>query len=64
MSTPKDINYSDNVNCKFAETVYQQMASKRYGLSFCCETDMDQTNIDKQLLDLNAIMDKQYTIVP
>jgi hypothetical protein len=59
----KDAQYSENINCQFAETLYQKAISDRYGIQFCCETLKTDSEIKKELLDLNNIMDKQYTIV-
>ena len=65
MSNPiKDIEYSDNVNCKFSEAAYQRMVSKRYGIAFCCQTDLTKWMIKKELLRLNDIKDAALTPVP
>ena len=53
----RDIVYSDKVNCKFSEAVFQEMAAKRYGIKFCCNDDLDRRLIDKELLDMNDIHD-------
>lgn len=64
MSNPiKDIEYSDNINCKFSEAVYQKMASKRYGITFCCQTDLIKWMIKKQLLDLNSVKDCDVSVL-
>lgn len=47
--------YHDNINCKFAEAVYQNMGSIRYGIKFCCQTELDKLEIAKELLKLNDI---------
>lgn len=59
----KDIQYSETINCQFAEILYQKAISDRYGIQFCCEPRGTDIEIKKELLDLNNIMDKQYTIV-
>lgn len=59
----KDMQYSENINCQFAEALYQKAVSDRYGIQFCCEQDSKNIEIKKELLDLNNIMDKQYTMV-
>lgn len=48
-------NYNNKVNQKFAEAVYQKMVSKRYGIKFCCETDLKKWSIKKELIDLNKL---------
>lgn len=55
MSTQAEIVKHDATNCKFAEAVYQEMASTRYGIDFCCETDLKGSSIKKELLDNNAL---------
>lgn len=51
----KQIEYQDKVNAEFAEAVYQEMASTRYGIDFCCTPDLRKWSIKKELLDLNAL---------
>ena len=57
MSKEHDIRYSDKVNCTFSEALYQKMASERFGITFCCNDDLEKRMIDKELLDLNALKD-------
>lgn len=52
----KDIEYHNRVNCSFAEAVYQKMATERYGIEFCCETDLQRYKVEKELLDLNQLV--------
>jgi hypothetical protein len=54
--------YIHKVSCNFAEAVFQQVASRRYGLKFCCETDLNKWWIKKQLLDLKSIYDPNACI--
>lgn len=51
--------YVDKVNCKFAEAMYQEAISTRYGIEFCCENAINQDKwvIKKELLDLKMITD-------
>lgn len=49
--------YVDKVSCKWSEAVYQHMATKRFGLEFCCETDLRKWSIKKDLLDIALITD-------
>jgi len=55
MSTQSEIIKHDATNCSFAEAAYQEMASVRYGINFCCETDLQDNTIKKELLDNNAL---------
>lgn len=56
--------YVEKVSCEFAETMYQEVASIRYGIQFCCERDYDKWVIKKQLLDLKAIEDPEACVPP
>ena len=47
--------YTEKVNCKFSEAVFQEMIAKRYGLDSCCDIDSEKYEIKKALLDLAAI---------
>jgi len=49
--------YVDKVSCKWSEAVYQYMATERFGLEFCCETDLRKWSIKKELLDIALITD-------
>lgn len=50
-------DYIHKVNCTLAEAVFQQVASKRYGLEFCCAVDLNKWWIKKEMLDLKSIYD-------
>lgn len=58
--------YTEKINCNFAEAAYDQMAVTRYGIQVCCDLDLDNLDIKKQELDLRAIFDPELckTIVP
>jgi len=47
--------YTEKINCKFSESVFQEMIAKRYGLDSCCDIDGEKYEIKKALLDLAAI---------
>jgi len=51
--------YVDKVNCKFAEAMYQEMASVRFGIEFCCENEINRNKwmIKKEALDLKMLID-------
>jgi len=49
--------YTEKINCTFAEAVYDQMVKVRYGITICCDLDIEQLDIKKQLLDLRSIFD-------
>jgi len=49
--------YIERVNCTFALEVYNQMIIKRYGVTVCCDNDLDQWDIKKQVLDFELLTD-------
>ena len=49
--------YTEKVNCEFAEQVYNKMKKRRYGITTCCGEDLQKWIIKKELLDLRAIYD-------
>ena len=55
MATEEQKNYNDNVKCHFSEALYQHMESRRFGIDFCCETDMHKWNLKRELNDLNTL---------
>ena len=59
-----DPDYTEKINCKFAEAVYDRMVSKRYGLQLCCQEDYNKWFIKKQELDLRAIYDPSLCASP
>lgn len=52
-----DPAYTERINCTFAEAVYDQMVKLRYGITICCDEDIDKWDIKKQELDLRALYD-------
>jgi hypothetical protein len=54
-----DPEYTENVNCRFAGAVYDEMTIKRYGITMCCNDPIEKWDIKKQLLDLRAIYDPE-----
>lgn len=66
MNTVKDINHFEEVNCQFSEAVFQKMATKRYGIQFCCENDLQSLIIKKELLRLNSLKSDEFptAIIP
>lgn len=49
--------YVDKISCKFAEAMFQHAASRRYGIEFCCNQDLNKWAIKMELLDLRMIYD-------
>lgn len=49
--------YIEKINCGFAQQVYNAMLVKRYGITVCCEEDLNTWDIKKQLMDLDILKD-------
>lgn len=49
--------YMERVNCNFAKQVYDAMLIKRYGITVCCDHDVDSWDIKKQGLDFELLGD-------
>jgi hypothetical protein len=47
----------DRVNCNFAKQVYDAMLIKRYGITVCCDQDVDTWDVRKQVLDFELLTD-------
>ena len=47
--------YTEKVLCNFSEIVYDQMIKIRYGITVCCEEDLQKWEIKKELVNLEAI---------
>ena len=54
----------DDSACKFSEAYYQKMASRRYGVKFCCEQDLSKWGVLKELNDLNNLKDPIVEVDP
>ena len=52
-----DPQYTEIVSCTFSEAMFDEMARSRYGITVCCDEDIDYWDVKKQLLDLKAILD-------
>ena len=52
--------YTERITCKYGETMFDQMAVERYGITICCDHDVDRWDIEKRILDLKAIYDPAY----
>lgn len=50
----------EEISCKAAEALYKQVLELRYGISNCCPEDDQQYIIQKQLIDLKALVNPDY----
>jgi hypothetical protein len=51
-------DYTVKTSCMYGEQVYDEMVAKRYGITICCDHDIDKWDIKMQLLQLKAIYDE------
>ena len=58
--------YTERVNCNFAEAIYDQMIKLRYGITTCCDLDFNKWILKKEELELRALYDPEMceTILP
>lgn len=49
--------YVEKVKCSYAEALYQEVVSERYGIEFCCEIDLRKYKIKHEDLKLRLITD-------
>jgi hypothetical protein len=54
--------YTEMVTCKYGETMFDQMAVDRYGITICCDHDVEKWDIQKRILDLKAIYDPAWEV--
>ncbi len=57
-----DPDYYEKILCNLSEAVFQKVASDKYGIQFCCETNLQKYRIKYELLKLRAIYDP-YTCI-
>jgi len=50
-------SYYDNLSCNYATAVYDEMVKARYGITICCERDINYWDVKKEILDLQSILD-------
>lgn len=56
-NTPVCENWKyEEISCKSAEALYKQVLELRYGISNCCPEDDEQYIIQKELIDLQALI--------
>jgi len=51
----------EKITCKSAEILYKQVLTLRYGISNCCPDEDNKWLIKKELIDLQALKDPDYT---
>ena len=56
--------YYENVVCNYSEWMYKDVLKKRYGISSCCDEEILKWEIKKELLDLDILVNPDYTCAP
>ncbi len=56
--------YTEKINCTFAEQVFNWVKKIRFGITVCCDDELQKYQIKKELLDLRAIFDPLACILP
>ena len=51
----------DMITCKFADIMYKIVLEKRYGITNCCPEEDDKWLIEKELIELQALKDPNYS---
>lgn len=60
-STPVcDSEKFERITCATAEILYKQVLQLRYGISNCCPEDDDKVLVKKEIIDIQALTDKDY----
>lgn len=53
---------TERINCAFSDAMYDDMASKKYGVTICCQNDAERWIIEKEILDLKALYDPSLCV--
>ena len=56
--------YYENVVCNYSEWMYKDVLKRRYGISSCCDEEILKWEIKKELLDLDILVNPDYTCAP
>ena len=51
----------EKISCNFGEQLYKSVVEQRYGVSSCCPEEIDKWTIKKELIELQALVDPNYT---
>jgi len=54
----------DKITCNFADIAYKNVLELRYGISDCCPEENEKWIIKKELIELQALTDPDYTCDP
>ena len=48
----------EKANCKFAELLFHEVASRRYGIEFCCDDDLSKWEIKSALMNMEVVQSR------
>jgi hypothetical protein len=54
----------DKITCNAADIMYKKVLELRYGISDCCPEENEKWLISKELIELQALTDPNYTCDP
>ena len=54
----------DKITCNAADIMYKKVLELRYGISDCCPEENEKWLIKKELIELQALTDPNYTCDP
>lgn len=55
--------YYFRISCGYSTAVYDEMVKERYGITICCDRDINYWDVKKELLDFQAILDPDPLLV-
>lgn len=55
--------YYYRTTCGYASAVYDEMVKARYGITICCERDINYWDVKKEILDLQSILDPDPALI-
>jgi hypothetical protein len=58
------IDRYEQITCRASEILYKQVLQRRYGISNCCPDEDNRWLLKKEIIDLAALVDPDYTCAP
>ena len=56
--------YYEEVMCHYSEWMYKDVLERRYGISNCCPDELMKWEIRKEMLELDVLINPDYTCLP
>jgi len=57
-------DYYEEVMCNYSEWMYRDVLERRYGISNCCPDELMKWEIRKEMLELDVLINPDYTCLP